>query len=53
VETALTAYGAACGRADQSEGVLHAGKRLDLAGDEMTDVGLLVEIALQSEDRTE
>ena len=31
---------------DQGEGVLHAGNRLDLAGDEVPDVDLLVEIAL-------
>jgi hypothetical protein len=30
---------------DQGEGFLHAGQRLDLAGDEVADVGLFVEIA--------
>jgi hypothetical protein len=30
---------------DQGEGVLHAGKGLDLAGDEVTDIGLFVELA--------
>jgi hypothetical protein len=34
---------------DQGEGVLHAGKGLDFAGDEMTDVGFFVEIALHEE----
>src|SRR5215831_1812979 len=34
---------------DQGKGVLHAGQRLDLAGDEMADVGLVVEIALHQE----
>src|SRR5260221_7116383 len=34
---------------DQGEGVLHAGQRLDLAGDEVADVGRIGEVAFHQE----
>src|SRR6185436_10548315 len=34
---------------DEGEGVLHAGQRLDVAGDEVADVGLVVEVALHQQ----